>query len=318
MRSSTGAMSSRSVAGSKALISGKLMGSIKPYTNKNAIFGNQVNDPALLDEILVTDPPHQAFRIRFLELKGRVCGGAELLTDSGGAPGDYPVRIFQRSLGPDPDMPVLRVQIFPDPESLRASQKSLFRRYLGIPPWIVAGLLAPLVAPDPVPDLSRLGRQHQRLAGPGYRSHLQDGLPQNRMGDSLRSGHGPRPAHRRTGSSSSMHANGLRATISWSNRWAASLARRSSTLPFPCGPDGSLRAANRWIKTRSIPLPDLAEPQATGGRWRILALRIFSSCIAFLAQASPTFCIRSSSFTGLSRYSKAPSFIPSTLVSTEA
>ncbi len=133
------------VAGSKALISGKLMGSIKPYTNKNAIFGNQVNDPALLDEILVTDPPHQAFRIRFLELKGRVWR-AELLTDSGGAPGDYPVRIFQRSLGPDPDMPVLRVQIFPDPESLRASQKSLFRRYLGIPPWIVAGLLAPLVA----------------------------------------------------------------------------------------------------------------------------------------------------------------------------
>jgi hypothetical protein len=133
------------VAGARELISGKLMGSIKPYAPKNAILGNQVDDPALLEEILICEPTHPAFHIHFLELKGRIWR-AELLSDSGAAPGSYPIYVYQRSVGRDPDMPALQVKVFSDAGALRASQASFFRRYLGIAPWAVAGVLAPLVA----------------------------------------------------------------------------------------------------------------------------------------------------------------------------
>ena len=139
------ATSFKAVAGTRELISGKLMGSVKPYTPKNAILGNQVDDPALLEEILVCEPPNPVFHIRFLELKGRIWR-AELLSDSGGAPGDYPIRIYQRSVGPDPDMPLVHVRIFSDAQALRASQASIFRRYLGMAPWAVAVALLPVVA----------------------------------------------------------------------------------------------------------------------------------------------------------------------------
>ena len=135
----------KAVAGTRELISGKLMGSVKPYTPQNAILSNEVNDPGLLEEILVCEPPNPVFHIRFLQLKGRIWR-AELLSDSGGAPGDYPIRIYQRSVGPDPDMPPAQVRIFADAQALRASQASVFRRYLGVAPWAVAAALLPVVA----------------------------------------------------------------------------------------------------------------------------------------------------------------------------
>jgi hypothetical protein len=134
----------KTVVGTNTLISGKLMGSIKPYAPQSGILGNRIDDPALINEILVYEPAYSAFRLHFLEFKGRIWR-AELLTDSGAAPGDYPVRIHQNGVQTDPDMPELHVRIFPDVEALRASQASLFRRHLGIAPWAAAIGLLPIV-----------------------------------------------------------------------------------------------------------------------------------------------------------------------------
>ncbi|HDI59296.1 MAG TPA: hypothetical protein ENF48_02885 [Desulfobacteraceae bacterium] len=132
----------KAVAGTVVPISGKLMGSIKPYAQQNAMFDNRIVDPALIDEILVCEPEYPAFRIHFLELKGRLWR-AELQADSGAAAGEYPVFIRQRSLPPDPEAPPLQVRIFANEEALHASQTSLFRRYLGLAPWVVAMVLLP-------------------------------------------------------------------------------------------------------------------------------------------------------------------------------
>ena len=133
----------KAVAGTVVPISGKLMGSIQPYAPQNAIFDNRIVDPARLDEILVCEPAYPAFRIRFIELKGRLWR-AELQADSGAAAGQYPIFIRQRSLPPDPETPALQVRLFANKEALNASQTSLFRRYLGIAPWVAAVGLLPV------------------------------------------------------------------------------------------------------------------------------------------------------------------------------
>ena len=133
----------KAVAGTVVPISGKLMGSIRPYAPVNAIFDNRIVDPARLDEILVCEPAYPAFRIRFIELKGRLWR-AELQADSGAAAGQYPIIIRQRSLPPNPETPPLQVRIFADEGALHASQTSLFRRYLGMAPWVAALGLLPL------------------------------------------------------------------------------------------------------------------------------------------------------------------------------
>lgn len=132
----------KAVAGTVVPISGKLMGSIQPYAPQNALFDNRILDPARLDEILVCEPAYPAFHIHFIELKGRLWR-AELQADSGAAAGEYPIFIRQRSLPPDPETPPLQVRIFTDQGALDANQTSLFRRYLGIAPWVAAVVLLP-------------------------------------------------------------------------------------------------------------------------------------------------------------------------------
>lgn len=129
------------VAGNRVVASAKLTGDIRPYTHDNAIFSNRVNDPSRLAEILTYAPRSDAFRLRFLELKGRVWR-AEIRTDAGRPDGDYPIRVYQRGMDPEGAMP-FAIRIFPDAASLRASQASLSRRFLGVPPWVLAFLLLP-------------------------------------------------------------------------------------------------------------------------------------------------------------------------------
>lgn len=131
------------VAGDRVLASGKLLGDIRPYASANAIHSNRVADPADLEEILAWAPADDAFRLRFLELKGRIWR-AEVRTDAGRPPGEYRIRVFQRGLPPAPDMPYFTIRTFADDRALRASQASLARRFLGLPPWALATGLLPL------------------------------------------------------------------------------------------------------------------------------------------------------------------------------
>ncbi|MEE4607515.1 MAG: hypothetical protein V2L15_01395 [Desulfobacteraceae bacterium] len=133
------------VAGGSELISGKLMGDMRPYTPPNAVLSNRIDDPGRLDRILSYEPRDPAFTLKFLELKGRMWR-AELAADTGAAAGDYRMRVFPCADPPTPDAPYLKVRIFADPEALRTSQASFFRRHLGVAPWAVTGVLVPVVA----------------------------------------------------------------------------------------------------------------------------------------------------------------------------
>jgi hypothetical protein len=131
-------------AGHTERISGKLMGNLKPHPGQGSLLGSRIEDPALLDSILAGEPTYPSFQLRFLELSGRLWR-AELTADGGSPPGDYPVRVYQRGVGPDPDIPPLTVRVFADAAALRASQASFFRRLLGVAPGTAAGVLLPVV-----------------------------------------------------------------------------------------------------------------------------------------------------------------------------
>jgi len=133
------------VAGGSEPISGKLAGDMRAFMPRNAVLSNRIDDRQLLDRILSYAPRHPAFTVKFLELKGRTWR-AELVADTGAAPGDYQMRVFAHAVPPAPDEPYMKVCIFTAPEALRASQASFFRRHLGIAPWAAAAVLVPVVA----------------------------------------------------------------------------------------------------------------------------------------------------------------------------
>jgi hypothetical protein len=133
------------VVGGQKIISGKLVGTVRPIEGETTgpFQSNRIENPVLLKKVLSYVPHHESFRIRFIELKGRLWR-AELLTDVGARPGEYPVHVFQTGNPPDPKEPPYRIQLFADEAAYQRSLVSFFRKWVGVDPWWVGIALIPV------------------------------------------------------------------------------------------------------------------------------------------------------------------------------
>ena len=134
------------VAGHSKIISGKLAGTVRPVDipGERPFLSNRIEDPLLLQKVLIYSPHHASFSLQFIELKGRLWR-ARLVTDGGAGPGEYPIQVYQTASPPEPGAPPFIVRLFKDEAALRTSRASLFRRFAGIDPWWVTMALLPLV-----------------------------------------------------------------------------------------------------------------------------------------------------------------------------
>jgi len=187
------------VAGEKAAINGKLPASFRPVEGppRGVFVANRIKDPALLAKILAYTPHHNAFTIRFVELRGRLWR-AELITDAGAHAGDYPVQVYQAGAQQPIQGPAYRVQLFADKDAYRRSLASYFQKWLGIDPWWVAILLVPVVVFAFAREWKRSDAEEialqQKGIGPIYK--LTQGKDGWQIVFGLGSAHGVRPGDR--------------------------------------------------------------------------------------------------------------------------
>ena len=83
-------------------------------------------------------------QVTFLRARGRLWWGT-LEVDPAAREGEASLMVFPKHTVPDSETPRLRVLIFTDEGSYRASFKSFTRRFLGIPSWSIAAATLPLV-----------------------------------------------------------------------------------------------------------------------------------------------------------------------------
>lgn len=84
-------------------------------------------------------------QVTFLRARGRLWWG-NLEVDPAAREGEASLMVFPKHTVPDGDTPRLRVLIFTDEATYRASFKSFTRRFLGIPSWWIAAATLPLIA----------------------------------------------------------------------------------------------------------------------------------------------------------------------------
>ena len=111
-----------------------------------------------------SDPP--LVQVRFVRARGRLWQG-NLEVHPGAREGEVAVMIFPKHTVPDSDTPRLRVLIFTDEASYRASFKSIVRRLLGIPSWWIAAATLPLMACSLGLSYYLTGRREAALARRG-------------------------------------------------------------------------------------------------------------------------------------------------------
>jgi hypothetical protein len=188
----------RAVAGETKNVTGKLADPVDPNLLK-VHFKTEEAQPAQnpADEILAYQPRRPEFQIRFVQAQGRMWRGI-LKVEPTAAPGNYPIRVFQRDRDPGEDSPELTVQIFSDEGSYRKSFISLSKRFLGLEPWWITLFLLPVGGLCIYLVMRQTAEAETRLqsigVGPIYR--LAKGKDQWDIMFGLGSKHGVRPGDR--------------------------------------------------------------------------------------------------------------------------
>lgn len=129
----------RAVRGDSIPVSG-LVGKAVEGAQETSGFVSERYDP---NTLLRVTPVSQAYRLDFVELKGKIWRGV-LTIPTIVEPGEYRFHVHGRHDSPTPDDEAYVLRIFVDKASYRADFRSWFMRLLGVKPWVATMSLIPV------------------------------------------------------------------------------------------------------------------------------------------------------------------------------